>query len=133
MTNTARRQQATNAMLRAHVGRYPGAVLVDWAPASRGRPWFGRDRIHLNAAGRKAFAPVGYPAATWSVTAFEPRVALPGGPVVASQPAVPEGLRAERTGDYQVRLAWNEARASHDRLALEGIGQAGALERVHQS
>jgi hypothetical protein len=62
--------------------------------------------------GRKAFAPVGYPAVTWSVTALEPQVASPGGAVAAAQPAVPDGLRAELAGDYRVRLSWNEAPAN---------------------
>lgn len=56
ITNTVRRQQPTNAVLRANVRRYPNGALIDWAVHSRGKPWFVRDRIHLNAAGRKAFA-----------------------------------------------------------------------------
>ncbi len=56
MTNTVPRQQATNAVLRAGVARHPNAALLDWAARSRGRRWFGKDRIHLNAAGREAFA-----------------------------------------------------------------------------
>lgn len=56
MTNTVPRQQATNGVLRASVGRYANAALIDWAVLSRGKPYFGKDGIHLNAAGRKAFA-----------------------------------------------------------------------------
>jgi hypothetical protein len=56
MTTTVRRQQATNAVLRAGVRRHRNAVLVDWAAFSRGKPWFGKDGIHLNPAGRAAFA-----------------------------------------------------------------------------
>lgn len=84
MTNTVKRQQATNAMLRTNVGRYPNAALADWAVLSRGRPWFGKDRIHLNAAGRKAFA---------AVVAR----ALPGAPVIQRASATaPAGHRRAR-------------------------------------
>jgi hypothetical protein len=55
-TNTVRWQKRTNEMLRANIHRYPNTVLLDWARFSRSRPWFGKDRIHLNRAGRKAFA-----------------------------------------------------------------------------
>lgn len=56
ITNTVRWQRKTNEVLRAGVQRHPNAAVLDWAAHSRGKPWFGKDRIHLNRAGRKAFA-----------------------------------------------------------------------------
>ena len=63
-------------------------------------------------SGRTAYAPVGHPAVTWSVTGFEPHVAAPGVTVAAAQPAVPEALAAQVAGDYEVRLSWTEAAAN---------------------
>jgi len=59
-------------------------------------------------SGRTAYAPVGYPAVTWSVTGFEPRVAAPGAKVAAAQPTAPEAFAAQLAGDYEVRLSWTE-------------------------
>ncbi|HYD40207.1 MAG TPA: hypothetical protein VEB43_05215 [Anaeromyxobacter sp.] len=83
-TNTVRWQRRTNEVLRAGVARHPNAGLLDWARLSRGKPWFGKDGIHLNRAGRKAFAelvahglrlPGGAP----------PEARLPAGPCCAGQ------------------------------------------------
>jgi hypothetical protein len=63
-------------------------------------------------AGRKAFAPVGYPAVTWSVTALEPNVPPPGGTVAAAPPTAPEVLSAALAGDYEIRLSWTESPAN---------------------
>jgi hypothetical protein len=45
---------ATNRVIRAAADRYPRMCVADWARASRGRPYFGADGLHLNAAGAMA-------------------------------------------------------------------------------
>jgi len=60
-------------------------------------------------AGRKAFAPAGYPAATWSVTGMIPTVPLsPAGPPAGQKPVAPATFKAEITSDYEVTLTWDE-------------------------
>jgi hypothetical protein len=48
--------RATNAEIRAAAARWPQLVLADWNAWSAGKPWFGRDGLHLNAAGASALA-----------------------------------------------------------------------------
>jgi hypothetical protein len=48
-------EQSVNATLAACAARH-GLRLVDWKGRSTGQPWFEPDLIHLNAAGRNAYA-----------------------------------------------------------------------------
>ncbi len=41
----------TNLEIRTEASRRALIQVVDWNAASRGRPWFGTDGLHLNAAG----------------------------------------------------------------------------------
>ena len=43
--------RATNAEIRAAAAQWPQLVLADWNAWSAGKPWFGRDGLHLNATG----------------------------------------------------------------------------------
>lgn len=79
MTNTVRWQRKTNDVLRAGVERHPNTMLLDWARHSRGRPWFGKDRIHLNRAGRRAFADLVASGLERASSAEEAQGALPTG------------------------------------------------------
>ena len=47
---------STNGAIRAAPRRWKGLRVVDWNAASRGRPWFGSDGLHLNSAGAKGLA-----------------------------------------------------------------------------
>lgn len=88
MTNTVRWQRKTNDVLRAGVERHPNAMVLDWARHSRGKPWFGKDRIHLNRAGRTAFADL-----------------------------VASGLRSPRGGHAEARLPAGACCAGQERAA----------------
>lgn len=46
----------TNAAIRSAVRRWPQLVVADWNAYSAGKPWFGRDGLHLNATGATALA-----------------------------------------------------------------------------
>jgi hypothetical protein len=46
----------TNASIRRAAKRWPQLVVADWATYSRGKPWFGDDRLHLTPAGANALA-----------------------------------------------------------------------------
>jgi hypothetical protein len=45
-----------NAVIRAAPARWPQLEVADWEAASRGRPWFNDDGLHLNAAGALGLA-----------------------------------------------------------------------------
>jgi hypothetical protein len=45
-----------NAQIRASAARWPQLVVVDWDAASRARPWFGVDGLHLNYEGAMGMA-----------------------------------------------------------------------------
>jgi hypothetical protein len=45
-----------NGRIRQAAGRWKGFAVVDWNAASRGKPWFGSDGLHLNAAGAYALS-----------------------------------------------------------------------------
>jgi len=47
---------ASNRAIRAAPGRWAKLEVADWNAASRGRPWFASDGLHLNAAGAMALA-----------------------------------------------------------------------------
>jgi hypothetical protein len=62
-----------------------------------------------DAAGRKAYAPVGFPAVVWSVTGLLPSAPPPGSaPAPTAAPAAPANLRAEVSEGYEVTLSWEE-------------------------
>ena len=42
--------------IRAAAHRWRNLEIADWATASRGRPWFARDGLHLNATGAMGLA-----------------------------------------------------------------------------
>ena len=46
----------TNAAIRREAGRWRAVAVADWEAASRGKPWFREDGLHLNAAGANALA-----------------------------------------------------------------------------
>jgi hypothetical protein len=45
-----------NAQIRAAAAKWPQLVVVDWNAASRNRPWFGDDGLHLNYQGSVGMA-----------------------------------------------------------------------------
>lgn len=47
---------ATNVAIKAAAKRWHQLVVADWNAYSRGRPWFGRDRLHLTPTGASALA-----------------------------------------------------------------------------
>jgi hypothetical protein len=47
---------STNGVIRAAPRRWKELRVVDWNAASRGRPWFGSDGLHLNSAGATGLA-----------------------------------------------------------------------------
>lgn len=47
---------ATNSVIRAGPRRWKGLQIADWNAASRGKPWFARDGLHLNTAGAMGLA-----------------------------------------------------------------------------
>jgi hypothetical protein len=47
---------ASNVAIRAAAKRWPQLVVADWNAYSRGRPWFGRDGLHLTTSGATALA-----------------------------------------------------------------------------
>lgn len=46
----------TNRAIRKAARRWPELRIADWNARSAGRPWFGDDGLHLNAAGAAALA-----------------------------------------------------------------------------
>jgi hypothetical protein len=86
------------AYRRAWTGQIPGSAVT-----TRGIEYYLEVR---DAAGRAAYAPSGYPALTWSATAYS----LPPAPAYSPPPAPPAGiishLAAENGPDYSVRLRW---------------------------
>jgi len=49
-------EKANNLIIADTVRRYPNAVLIDWRTASSKHPeYFGRDGIHIGAAGARAY------------------------------------------------------------------------------
>jgi lysophospholipase L1-like esterase len=48
--------RGTNRAIRAAARRWPQLLVADWNAASRGRPWFGDDGLHLNVTGATALA-----------------------------------------------------------------------------
>ena len=48
--------RTTNAAIRAAARRWPQLVVADWNAYSRGRPWFGKDGLHLTATGASELA-----------------------------------------------------------------------------
>jgi lysophospholipase L1-like esterase len=47
---------ATNGVIEKAAERWPQLAVADWNAYSAGRPWFGADGLHLNAAGATALA-----------------------------------------------------------------------------
>ena len=45
-----------NDQIRAAAAKWPQLVIVDWNTASRNRPWFGDDGLHLNLQGALGMA-----------------------------------------------------------------------------
>lgn len=45
-----------NGVIRRAPSRFPEIAIADWASASRGKPWFGGDGLHLDAEGATALA-----------------------------------------------------------------------------
>jgi hypothetical protein len=45
-----------NGRIRQAAGRWKGFSVVDWNAASRGKPWFGSDGLHLNSGGAYALS-----------------------------------------------------------------------------
>jgi hypothetical protein len=45
-----------NQQIRAAAGRWPQLVVVDWNAASRNKPWFGPDGLHLGYQGAMGMA-----------------------------------------------------------------------------
>jgi hypothetical protein len=48
--------RATNVAIREEAARWPQVVVADWNAASRGRPYFREDGLHLDSAGAVALA-----------------------------------------------------------------------------
>ena len=48
--------RGTNRAIRSAARRWPQLLVADWNAASRGKPWFGDDGLHLNATGAAALA-----------------------------------------------------------------------------
>ena len=46
----------TNRVIRKAARRWPQLRVADWNALSRGKPWFGRDGLHLTATGANALA-----------------------------------------------------------------------------
>jgi hypothetical protein len=46
----------TNVTIRSEAKRWPIIEVADWNAYSQGRPWFGSDGLHLNAAGAEGLA-----------------------------------------------------------------------------
>ena len=93
----ARASRRLNDYLRRRVAGSGGALrLSDWAAASSGHhgedpsPWFGPDTIHLNAAGRAAYAD--------QLAAAPSRCRCPCAPVTGSS-----GLRGPQRGRRPAR------------------------------
>ena len=47
---------ATNVAIKAAAKRWPQLVVADWNAHSRGRPWFGKDGLHLTPTGASELA-----------------------------------------------------------------------------
>jgi hypothetical protein len=47
---------AINGRIRQAAGRWKGFAIADWNAASAGKPWFGKDGLHLNASGAYALS-----------------------------------------------------------------------------
>lgn len=78
---------STNAVIRAAARRSPRMCVADWARASRGRPWFGSDGLHLNTAGATGLARLVRP---YVVRAVRTGSCRPGGGRAPATP-VPQG------------------------------------------
>jgi hypothetical protein len=46
----------TNIAIKTAAKRWPALVVADWHAYSTGKPWFGRDGLHLGATGATALA-----------------------------------------------------------------------------
>lgn len=63
---------ATNSVIRAAPRRWKVLRIADWNAASRGRPWFGSDGLHLNAEGAMGLARLLRPQVLDAVAATRP-------------------------------------------------------------
>ena len=80
-----------NAVIRSRAPRERGMEIADWETASRGKPWFNPDGLHLNADGAVGLA-----------TLLRPYVlAACGSACVPRTHALPETPRSERAPTLQ--------------------------------
>lgn len=64
--------------IRAAVRRWRNLTVADWAAASRGRPWFAGDGLHLNPSGAMGLAQLLRPLVVTAVRQRAPALRRPG-------------------------------------------------------